>query len=834
MSSVGRISLDLSINNRGFNNQVNGIKKQTTKAFNSMSVAVGNIMANMAQRAVAEIGNFVKQSIDKGSELAELQNVVDSVFTTMSDRVESFSKSALENYGLTEAQAKKMVGTYGAMSKSFGYTEAQAYDMSAALTGLTADVASFYNLSHDEAYTKMKSVFTGETESLKELGVVMTQTALEEYALQKGIQKSINNMSEQEKVALRFSFVQDKLATASGDFIRTQDQWANQTRILKGQYESLQATLGQGFINVLTPVIRHVNTLMSKLIQLAGVFKSFTESLMGSKGEGSAGAAMAEVAKAADEAAGSTGGIENAANGAAKAAKTAQKALMGFDEINKLTKSDSSSSSSGGDLGLLNFGTPIEDATDKATGFDGIAIKISDRFKGITSEISRAKDMVLDFGGALATIFSAFTGGSAKKIGADLVDMITTTSLGLVELATKIGSDLLNFITKPFVDNQDAIKLALENTLAPISILTDTISNSVTATFTKIFEVYEAYVRPAFESFTNGVSQIAGALLNAYNTHMAPILDSLANKFSELWSSTVQPIINKAIEIVGKVIEVIQILWETILLPLTLWLVDTFAPIFAESFKRTGEFIFTFVEKVMGVISGLLTALEGIIDFIAGVFTGDWKRAWGGVQSIFSGIFETIKSIVSTAMYAIKSVIDVVLEAISKAISTVLNGVWSFIKGIINTILGGIESLVNGVIGGFNNMIKAMNKLSFDVPDWVPGIGGSKFGFNLKEMKTASLPRLAEGGYVRANQPQPVIVGDNKTQGEIISPEDKMLSVMMQALEQFFGRLRDIGYNAGGNNDTGDIVIPIYLDGSLLDEVIVTAQQRRALRSGGY
>ena len=112
-------------------------------------------------------------------------------------------------------------------------------------------------------------------------------------------------------------------------------------------------------------------------------------------------------------------------------------------------------------------------------------------------------------------------------------------------------------------------------------------------------------------------------------------------------------------------------------------------------------------------------------------------------------------------------------------------------------------------------------------------IGGGTFGFNIPTISKVSLPRLAEGGYVRANQPQPVIVGDNKTQGEIIAPEGKILAITLQALEQFFSRLKDAGYSSNGNGEVGDIIIPIYLDGSMLDEVIVTAQQRRNLRSGG-
>lgn len=206
-----------------------------------------------AGKALVEFG---KESIELGSDLQEVQNVVDVTFGTMSDQVNEFARDAIESVGMSETIAKKYVGTFGAMAKSFGFTEAEAFDMSTALTQLTGDVASFYNLDHDEAYTKLKSVFTGETEALKDLGVVMTQSALDQYAMEKGIKKTTSQMSEQEKTALRYSFVVDKLSGASGDFVRTQDSWANQTRILALQWESFQATIGKALIEVFTPALQ--------------------------------------------------------------------------------------------------------------------------------------------------------------------------------------------------------------------------------------------------------------------------------------------------------------------------------------------------------------------------------------------------------------------------------------------------------------------------------------------------------------------------------------------------------------------------------------------------
>lgn len=221
---------------------------------------LGGISGALTQKAMdllADAGralvDFGKESIELGSDLQEVQNVVDVTFTNMSDEVNEFARNAMTSAGLSETVAKKYTGTFGAMAKSFGFTEKEAYDMATSLTQLTGDVASFYNLDHEEAYTKLKGVFTGETEALKELGIVMTQSALDQYALEKGIGKTTAEMSEQEKVALRHSFVMEQLEGASGDFVRTQDSWANQTRILSLQWESFQATIGEGLIAMLTP-----------------------------------------------------------------------------------------------------------------------------------------------------------------------------------------------------------------------------------------------------------------------------------------------------------------------------------------------------------------------------------------------------------------------------------------------------------------------------------------------------------------------------------------------------------------------------------------------------
>lgn len=226
-------------------------------SFASSFTKLGKAIA--AAQIAEKLYEFSKEAIELGSDLEEVQNVVDVTFETMSDSVNQFAKDAQKTAGLSEKMAKQYVGTFGAMADSFGFTEAEAYEMSTALTQLTGDVASFYNLSQDEAMNKLKGVFTGETEALKELGVVMTQAALDNYALANGYEKTTSAMTEQEKVALRYQFVMDQLSASSGDFVRTQDSWANQSKILSLQWESLMATLGSGMIDVLTPGMEFLN-----------------------------------------------------------------------------------------------------------------------------------------------------------------------------------------------------------------------------------------------------------------------------------------------------------------------------------------------------------------------------------------------------------------------------------------------------------------------------------------------------------------------------------------------------------------------------------------------
>lgn len=402
--SAGQIGLDLVINQQQFNKQLGGIQNLAKKT--------GKMLAGAF--AVKGLTSFAKDCIELGSNLTEVQNVVDVVFPTMNKKVNEFAQNAASTFGLSETMAKKFTGTFGAMANAFGFSEKESYKMSTALTGLAGDVASFYNISQDEAFTKLKSVFSGETETLKDLGIVMTQTALDQYALANGFGKTTSAMTEQEKVALRYAFVQQQLQNATGDFSRTSDQWANQIRILSLQFDSLKASIGQGLINLFLPIVKVINTVLGKLMTLANAFKSFTAMIMGKKTSG--------VSASLDKTATSAGKVSNSLNNATSSAnklnkstkkvgdtakKTAKKisGLMGFDQINKLTEtkgssgsksstpsSGTSSAGSGASGGTVDMGSLPKGEDEKATklgkGYDNLR-KAIDKLRVAFSAFSK-------------------------------------------------------------------------------------------------------------------------------------------------------------------------------------------------------------------------------------------------------------------------------------------------------------------------------------------------------------------------------------------------------------------------------------------------------------
>lgn len=236
---------------------------KSTDAFSRLAKAIGLVM--IARKAL----DTIKTGIDYASDLAEVQNVVDVTFGSATEAINSWSKECLAAYGMNEVSAKRYAGTIGAMLKSSGLAGDAIVDMSKDMVGLAGDMASFYNLDLETAFEKIRSGISGETEPLKQLGINMSVANLEAYALSQGIKTSYNEMSQAEQVMLRYNYLMSTTADAQGDFARTQDSYANQTRLLSESWLEFTGIMAEQLLPVLTTIVSWLNNIVAFLTENA-------------------------------------------------------------------------------------------------------------------------------------------------------------------------------------------------------------------------------------------------------------------------------------------------------------------------------------------------------------------------------------------------------------------------------------------------------------------------------------------------------------------------------------------------------------------------------------
>lgn len=345
-ASGGRTANSLTGSLNGYSKAAKTAKTHTF----SLASAIGKMYASywLLFRALGKI----KNAINVSSALTEVQNVVDVTFGEYAKLVEKMSKTSITDFGMSELTVKEVSSRFQAMGTAMGFTQGKMADMSIELTKLTADMASFYNVEQDAVAKSLQSIFTGETEPLRKYGLDLTNATLQEWALKNGIDANVKSMSQMEKTMLRYQYVMSNTGAAQGDFARTVDTWANQTRILKQNLESLASVVGGTLINALKPLVTALNIAMNHVIAFAETVSSALGKIFGWKYESGGG-----VATDLEIGAGAVDDISSGMSDAAKSAKKLKDYTLGIDELNVINPDTSNSSGgSGGGGGLGEAG----------------------------------------------------------------------------------------------------------------------------------------------------------------------------------------------------------------------------------------------------------------------------------------------------------------------------------------------------------------------------------------------------------------------------------------------------------------------------------------------
>lgn len=803
----GKVVISTALDNKGLEKGISNISGSLGGLKSVLGKLGGMVAAAFSVKAIID---FSKAAIELGSDLEEVQNVVDVSFGSMASACEEFASTSITKFGMSELAAKQTASTYMAMAKGMGVAENAASDMSITLAGLSGDVASFYNLDQEDAAKKLQGVFTGESEALKSLGVVMTQTNLKQFALERGMNANIEAMSQAELVALRYAFVTDALSLAAGDFERTQDSWANQTRILSMQWQQFMGIVGQTLTTVLTPAIELLNSLVAVLINVAQKIQTVVASLFGK--------AVTQTNAVAESATAGAAAQEDLADGVTKAGKAAKKSLAGFDQLNILQSPGSGKDSAGSGAGAGAGSIP-----DISGGTVTVSSEVQD---DITPKIQTLIEKIKGFGEEIKTAFmpsisawsEAFSGlgPSIESAGIRISTAWTTLKdTALVPFATYITTDFIPSIVNDFsttfapifadvmpvamdiwtTDFENSclliqeycgiLQLAFEGAKNVFSDMCESISTK--------WDTYGGDLLKGFTDFKNGLWETWWYI---YDNIINPVITSCSETLSWLWDEHLKPLWDSIVEFVLSVRENILALWNGFIKPVVNYVVAYLAPIITNVINGIWDAICIVFAWISDVINGLLKYLDGFIQFVVGVFTLDWERAWGGIKKMFEGVWTSFEGTVKGVVNAI---------------------IW-----VINQLIAAIYSGISGIVNGLGSIVKTVGNML-----------GKSWGFSIPT-RAPKIPYLAQGAVLPPNKPFLAMVGDQKHGTNVEAPLETIQQAVAVVMEDM------IQSNIVGHENTERLlqqilqaVLGIEIGDSVIGESALRYQRHLAATRGG-
>ena len=618
---------------------------------------LGKIVASTF--AITKLIQFGKSAINLASDLQEAQNVVDVAFGSMSDKANAFAQSALKNYGLAELSAKKYSSTFMSMAKGMELATDDATNMSLALTGLVGDVSSFYNIEQDLAATKLKGIFTGESEALKDLGVVMTEANLEAYALAKGFNKSMSEMTQAEKVALRYQYVTEQLSLAQGDFARTSDGWANQIRVLKETFNSLSSIIGEFLIKGLAPFVQKLNDILQRLLAIAQAAKSLF--LVSDAAE--------EITDTATDAAGAQEEVTAAVEDTGEAIAGN---LASFDELNIMNDE----STGGDDASNVFGGLPTAEKTKVEVG-EGSAIS-----PDLTNLLAKIKEVIEPIISLILKLREVVGTGLSKAFETlrPIIEDVWTLLKQLLGIFGDFASSVedMQSVEEFFIGLMDTVGEArglIFQTLADlapklIQILGNIVVSLVTSISSKIPKFVDLFVdlvkkywnalremiprlleigKELIQSLVDGISsgESLNAIFTAVGEIVTGILDFIVENLPYIVSSGME--INQALvdgllsseslnALFAAVSELVAILLE--------YIVENLPSIISSGMEIAGALIGGLLEMTPSFIGAIASLIFTIIDTI---FSTNWLQVGGDIiKGIGQGFIDGVKAIASS------------------------------------------------------------------------------------------------------------------------------------------------------------------------------------------
>lgn len=694
----------------------------------SVAKAGMGVLVKAGAAAVGALGAAGVASVKLASDLTEVQNVVDVTFGKNADTINDWAKNAASAFGLSELQAKKFNGTMGAMLKSMGLSDDAVLDMSTSMTGLAGDFASFYNLPIEEAFQKIRSGISGETEPLKELGINMSVANLEAYALSQGIDKSYNSMTQAEQAALRYNYLMSVSADAQGDFARTNDTLANQLRIAQLEVQNLSGAIGMSLLPMAQEMLGVGIDMLGQLKQgfeqggVEGLISAATN-VVGQLLNGFVNSAPSLIDAGVQILMMVLNGIATLIPTLPQQSQTIITALangiftllptlliLGGQVLASLIDGFLRSLPDLIDMGWQFIETLAEGIEEAIPGLDGILTGLLDAFKALLPVIAGVAGAIVGFKAAMAistvidTVKNALTGFSlANQLAAAsqaalnfvmnlnpfvLIATLIAGAVAALVVLWNTNEDFRNAVIAIWEAIKQAFSVAWEwivgvwNQFQPyfqmawdflvsvFSQVVQTVSEPFAAAWQLIVTVWNLAL-PYFQAFWDFLVGI-----------FTPIAEILGNFFSAAWEWIVG-VWNAAQPYFQAIWSGIQTVFSVVSEVLGLY------------FRTAWNVIQLIWNAVTGYFQNIFNTISNIFSFIEALFRGDFQAAWDAIVDIFTGwgeyfqgLFDKIGEIFSDIWDTFKKIGSDAIEALKDGINAAWDGLVSWFNGLWDGLFG--------------------------------------------------------------------------------------------------------------------------------------------------
>lgn len=746
---------------------------------------IGTILGSLA------IGKLIKDSTQVAMSVESSINQINRTMGTSAKGFQKWVETQSKSLGMSKADAYQYGATFSNLLSSFSGSAQETAKNTQELMKAAAIISSKTGRSFEDTAERIRSGMLGSTEAIEDLGVYVNISMIESTEAFRRFagDKSWNQLDYQTQQQIRLAAILEQTYARYGSTIA--DTTATRHAQFIASLKNIQLSLGQAFLPIYNAVLPYLTAMANAISKVTNLIAQFTTALFGSAKNAQTQTKVIQ---------GQVSGMQNlgdattnAGKAAKKAAKDAKGALAGFDEINSLSKG----SSSAGDEGTAGSGVGVSAVPSFDTGgFASATVEVSEKVKAMADTIKNAfKDISNTIEENKNQIISSLAGISVG-IGTYLIGTHWKDIMAIVPKAMGIVSKALTSINGPIL-----------------------VVAALVALFTKaVIELWQE--NEGFrENIIKAWNGIKDTLNNIWNTVLKPIFEAFVDMLFDIYNEGIKPLWDKWKEFVNQIILLMTDLWNNGMKPVVDWIVKTFGPNIVDTFKwlfneieRAVLLIIDIVSNILGTFSGVISGVKqifnGLIDFVAGVFTGNWSRAWNGVKEIFIGMFNSLKSIASGVFSSINDIISWVINGIK----TNINGIKTTFSSVFNSLYSIIKAPLNNVISAINN---SLGKIRIDIPWWVPGIGGRTFSI-------PKIPYLAQGGYIGANNPMLAVIGDNRTEGEIVAPESKIY-------EQTYRAIKDA---LGSNSGDKQLVLNLNVGNSTIARIVIDSLREYARQHG--